>query len=304
MILTLLTGSVCGLGLFLLVRTLMPARPGAAAQVARIDAMRTATGTASQATPSQQRGRSSALEERIGPKMAALYASQGWQLRAIRKDLAILDRSMESFLAQKVMFSAAGLLLGPAVAFLVYLAGLTTSAATPLWLTLIFIIACFFAPDQEVRTQARERRKEFQRALATYLTLVHLNLAGGAGLPEALKATSEVSDIWPMVRIRRALDEARLTGAHAWEAPGRLGEEIGVADLVDLTATLSLVAEDGARVRASLAARAETLRKRELADLEGAAAARSQSMLVAQLLLCFGFLIFLGYPALTRVMAL
>ena len=44
------------------------------------------------------------------------------------------------------------------------------------------------------------------------------------------------------------------------------------------------------------------MRKRELADAEGRAAARSQSMLIAQLLLCVGFLLFLTYPAGARVL--
>jgi hypothetical protein len=49
-------------------------------------------------------------------------------------------------------------------------------------------------------------------------------------------------------------------------------------------------------------ARAASLRRSELADAEGRAQARSQSMLVAQLLLAVGFLIFLIYPAITRVL--
>jgi hypothetical protein len=44
------------------------------------------------------------------------------------------------------------------------------------------------------------------------------------------------------------------------------------------------------------------MRRKELADTEGRAAARSQSMLVAQLLLCVGFLLFLMYPAIAKVL--
>jgi hypothetical protein len=42
---------------------------------------------------------------------------------------------------------------------------------------------------------------------------------------------------------------------------------------------------------------ATSLRRRELADQQGEAGERSQSMLVAQMLLCLAFLIFLMYPA-------
>ncbi|MFD6726353.1 type II secretion system protein, partial [Streptomyces sp. NPDC060131] len=46
---------------------------------------------------------------------------------------------------------------------------------------------------------------------------------------------------------------------------------------------------------------AETMRHRELSEIEGSAGEKSQSMLVAQLLLCAGFLVFLIYPAAMRV---
>jgi hypothetical protein len=74
-----------------------------------------------------------------------------------------------------------------------------------------------------------------------------------------------------------------------------------VDELRDLAAALELVADDGAKIRASLSARAATLRSRELAEVEGKAGERSQSMLVAQLLLCAGFMVFLAYPAVIRV---
>ena len=57
------------------------------------------------------------------------------------------------------------------------------------------------------------------------------------------------------------------------------------------------MAEDGAKVRESLTARAVSLRRRELADLEGQAGEKSQSMLVAQMVLAGAFLVFLMYPA-------
>ncbi len=46
------------------------------------------------------------------------------------------------------------------------------------------------------------------------------------------------------------------------------------------------------------------MRQRELADVEGQAGERSQSMLVAQLLLCVGFLVFLIFPAVSEIIGL
>ncbi|MFG2845955.1 type II secretion system F family protein [Kitasatospora sp. NPDC048296] len=300
MIWPLLAGAVCGLGLYLLIRALLPSRPGAVATVARIDALRS-TSTQPAAAPTVLGGTQDRALARIGPGVAAFYAKQGWRLARLRPDLALVEKPLDTFLAQKVLYSAAGLLLGPLLAVVLWMAGVTSSVLAPMWLTLLLVAGCFFAPDLEVRSEAKEKRREFTRVVSVYLTLVHLSLSGGSGLPEALKSTAEASDAWPMRRIRWALQEARVKGQPYWSAPGRLGEEIGVPELVDLTSTVALVAEDGAKVRMSLRTRAETLRKRELAELEGAAAAKSQSMLVAQLLLCFGFLIFLIYPALTLI---
>ncbi|MFG1823077.1 type II secretion system protein [Microbispora bryophytorum] len=107
---------------------------------------------------------------------------------------------------------------------------------------------------------------------------------------------------WAMERIREALANARIVGITPWQALGRLGDEINVDELRDLSAALGLVADDGAKVRASLTARAATLRRRELAEVEGKAGERSQSMLVAQLLLCAGFVIFLSFPAAMKML--
>jgi hypothetical protein len=96
-----------------------------------------------------------------------------------------------------------------------------------------------------------------------------MNLSGGRGVPEALMAASEIGDGWAFWRIRDALANARITGQTPWQALGVLGEEVQVSELKDLSAALSLVAEDGAKVRESLTARAVSLRRRELADLEG-----------------------------------
>jgi tight adherence protein C len=114
-------------------------------------------------------------------------------------------------------------------------------------------------------------------------------------------AASETGTGWAMWRIRDALTSARITGQTPWQALGALGEEVRIDELRDLSAALSLVAEDGAKVRESLATRAASLRRRELAELQGQAGERSQSMLVAQMLLAAAFLIFLIYPA-VRVM--
>ena len=159
-------------------------------------------------------------------------------------------------------------------------------------------------PTLQLQGNAKERRRDFRHVVSSFLDLVSMNLAGGRGVPEALQSAVSLSNGWAMVRIRETLQNARLQGVTPWSALGDLGEEMGVEELRDLAAALALVAEDGAKVRESLSARAQSMRQRELADAEGRAAQNSQSMLIAQLLLCVGFLLFLIYPPVARILGL
>jgi len=239
----------------------------------------------------------------LGIELNAFYLRQGWQIRSLRADLAILDRSVEGFLATKVLLAAVGAVFGPFLFLALWEIGVRLAITVPVWLALLFAATFFFLPDLEIRSQAREKRRDFRRVLGAYLDLVAMNLAGGRGLPEALMTAAEISDGWALRRIRNTLTDARVTGISQWTGLSRLGDELDIDELKDLGAALALVAEDGAKVRESLAARAETMRHRELAEIEGSAGAKSQSMLIAQMLLCAGFMVFLMYPAVSRVMS-
>lgn len=294
----ILVGAIFGLGLFVVVWALIPHRLGAAAQVARIDALRS-LGQFGAPAPA-----AASAKERLGARIAEFYARQGWEMPSVRADLAILERSWQQFLTTKVGLGAAGFLFGPLVFGAAQLLGLHLTPIVPLWLALTFGGLFFILPDLEVRREATAKRDAMRRVVGAYLDLVSMNLAGGRGLPEALMSAAEIGDSWALRRIRDCLTDARLTGVPQWTALGRLGTDLGLKELTDLGAALTLVADDGAKVRSSLASRAETMRHRELAEMEGKAGARSQSMLVAQLLLCTGFMIFILYPAVTQIFQL
>ncbi|MEV7344047.1 type II secretion system F family protein [Streptomyces sp. NPDC093544] len=302
--LPIVIGAVLGLGVYALVRALMPSKRSAVAQVARIDAMR-ARGAAYESAhhggTGKDAGRLGSARARVGVRVSEFYLQQGWELRSLRADLAVLDRSWENFLATKVLLAAGGVFFGPLLFAVVWTIGFSRSPIIPVWLALVFAVVFFFLPDLEVRRDAADKRRDLRRVIGAYLDLVSMSLAGGRGLPEALMAAAEISDGWATRRIRSALADARITGVSQWQALGSLGEELGVEELKDLSASLALVADDGAKVRESLASRAETMRHRELSEIEGSAGEKSQSMLVAQLLLCAGFLVFLIFPAAMRV---
>ena len=77
---------------------------------------------------------------------------------------------------------------------------------------------------------------------------------------------------------------------------------MGIGELRDLGTLVRLVAGTAPWVRATLTARAATMRRRELADAEGRAGEQEQSMRLAQVLIGFGFITFISYPAIVAVL--
>jgi len=288
-----LAGSLAGLGLFLLGLALHPPRPRLARRLAAFDAARRG---ANGHWDGPRDVPADGLRWRLGRWLARLCAEQGWEFSSLRKNLSLAGTPFEIYLATKVLLGVLGFVLGPVLGLLAGLLGLNVPVWIQAWLGVVLGVAFSFLPDLEIRQKASKRRRDFRHAIGSFLDLFAMNLAGGRGVPEALMTASDVGTGWAFWRIRDALASARITGQTPWHALGVLGEEVGVDELRDLSAALSLVAEDGAKVRESLVARAESLRRRELTDLEGQAGERSQSMLVAQLMLCAGFLLFLVFP--------
>lgn len=296
----LLAGAVAGLGVLLLVLVLMPPGTSAAGALARLDAARSARRVE---TLVDDTGRSShGWSRRLGRRTGDVLGGWGVDLGRLRSDLSLLGRNTDTFLAWSVLAAVAGFLLPLAVAAELMVLGIRVGGAVPLLVSLVCAAIAATLPLASVRAKAAERRRDFRHVVGSFLDLVAMSLAGGRGVPEALQGASELSDGWAMVRIRDTLGAARLRGETPWAALGTLGDEVRVEELRDLAAALSLVAEDGAKVRDSLSARAGSMRRRELAESEGKAGEASQSMLVAQLLLSLGFLIFLIYPALMKVL--
>ena len=294
-----LTGALVGTGLLVLYYALRPARPSLAVLLARLEAPRD---PASQSISAAIRAEGlPEWRRRLGGRVDAALRGRGITLGAARSDLAVLGRSMEGFLATTAILAALGLALGPVVVAALVAVGVGVGAVLPLGLSLACMAGFGLVPFITLRQEASVRRRDFRHAVGSFLDLVAMNLAGGRGVPESLTAAAQIGGGWPFARIRDTLAFARLQGLTPWAALGRLGDELMIDELRDLSAALTLVADDGAKVRQSLTARAATLRRRELSETEGKAAERSQSMLVAQLVVCMGFLLFLAYPAIYNI---
>jgi tight adherence protein C len=297
LIYSLIAGSFVGLGLLVMVFALRPARRSISGALAELDATRAPAAISAAFAREGLNG----WRGTVGTSLNQALASRGIVMTSTRSDLAVMGRSMEGFLASTVLLAVCGLVFGPIAVGLLYVIGLKAGPALPLALGVICAVFAAALPTVELRSQAAKRRRDFRHAVGAFLDLVSMNLAGGRGVPEALSMASQIGGGWPFARLRDTLAFARLQGLTPWAALGRLGDELDIEELRDLSAALTLVADDGAKIRSSLSARAATLRRRELAEAEGKAGERSQSMLIAQLLICFGFLLFLAYPAVYNI---
>lgn len=295
-------GAGAGLGLLLLALALCPPRPTLAASLARLDAAaRTPRRTAAPDTTGS--AMQQLLVRRAGRPLSVAFVDRGWLPAGVRSDLAVIGQEPASFFAVKAACAVAGLAVGPLLAGLLALAGVGASVLLPAWVALLFAGLLFTAPDMVVRRRAQDLRRDFRAAVGSYLDLVAMKMASGAGLSEALRDAAAIGGDGPFARIRGALEDARTDGLTPAAALGQLGDELSLPDLRELSAGLSLVAASGAQAEESLRAKAASLRERELSAAAGDANARSQSMLVAQVVLALGFLVFIGYPALVKVLA-
>jgi Flp pilus assembly protein TadB len=216
------------------------------------------------------------------------------------QQLALAGRSSEAWARDKIVGAAAGFavpimvwmsLAASGVLLPPVMAGLAVAAGVGGWLL----------PDLKLRDEVARRRKAFQYALSAYLDLVNVILAGGAGIQTALVAAAQAGDGWAFAELRLALDRAERINQPLWTAFDDLGTELGVTELRDLASSLGLAGTQGARVRASLAVKADTLRARQIAETEAAAEATTERMNLPTAVLLLGFLVFIVFPAVTAI---
>jgi Flp pilus assembly protein TadB len=185
---------------------------------------------------------------------------------------------------------------------LLLLGGAKIGFIVPLWVSLVLMVGGFILPDLGIRADAGRRRRDFRHALGSFLDLVVVALAGGGGVETALTDAASIGGGWAFAHLRRSLDEARLARLTPWAGLGRLGNELGISELSELAASVSLAGTEGAKVRASLAAKAVSLRTHELAEAETADQAATERMSLPIVMLFAGFLFFIGFPAVERVL--
>lgn len=253
-------------------------------------------------TSSTEQAAPSGWSHKLGAPGIPLLSALGLPTRRTRRRLAACDRDVPGYLSQKAAMAALALTAPPLIGAVLAALGLSFSPVFAVLVWAVFVVVLWMAPDLEARDQAKERSEQMRHTVAAVCDLIVISLAGGAGVTGALDDATRASDTWAMRRIRTALYTATIQHQPAWTALEELGERYEVSAATELAASLRLAGADGARVRASLSAKATTLRTQHLAELEADAQSATERMSLPTVLLFAGFLILIGYPALHLIL--
>jgi Flp pilus assembly protein TadB len=249
--------------------------------------------------------------ERDRSDAGVLDAGSRWQRLAVRvggrsstrlrADLEVTERSA----VQHAIDRCSTALLLTALPLVVLLGVAMTGVRLPVALVLAAAVVGaplgWWACDASLARAAARARREFRRALATYLDLVVTLIVGGAGVETALADASVVGAGAAFRQVRGALAAAQERREPPWRALGRLGGRLGVGGLTELAAAVTLAGENGASVSDSLAVKADALRARELDDERAAAERASEAMSLPVVAMGLGFVVLVMFPALVRL---
>ena len=154
-------------------------------------------------------------------------------------------------------------------------------------------------PSRQVAARATQARAQFSAALTAFLALVGLERQARGSPTEALEEASRISGAWPFRMIHAELIRSELAGQPPWDGLRELGERVGVGELTNL-ADIVAAAADGAAVFETLLAEARNLRNAELAEQQTKAGVVGEQLSLPAIVLAFGFIMLVLYPALTR----
>ena len=223
-------------------------------------------------------------------------------LQASENDLSILNikdsthhADISRALAVSVVVSVA--LVG--IAFTQPISG----ALALLFLVPALAVSIARGPQRRIQKAAQEVRYQVDLATSVFLDLVNVMIAGGAGIETAVLAAAHVGDGQGFMHIRTAIMRAHSARMSYWDALEELGSKTGVSSLIEVAHTVQLAGQHGARVRASLAVKAQAIRTKNLARIESSAEQMTEKMGLPLVVLFIGFLILIGYPAFTQTMS-
>lgn len=218
-----------------------------------------------------------------------------------RADLEIMNRAAASMVIRKLAGSLCCVAAVVGAFTLFAEIGILFPIAGSIIVTTLGAVAGFVLPDQLLRSSASMRRRNFLHAFSSYLDLTNVLLAGGAGTETALVAAADAGDGWAFDEIRRALIRARSGRRSPWSELASLGKRFNLPEVIEVAGSVQLSGEHGARIRLSLTAKADSLRYRQMGEIEAQAQAATERMGIPMVMLFISFIALIGYPAVTTV---
>ncbi|MGH7267543.1 MAG: type II secretion system F family protein [Candidatus Rokuibacteriota bacterium] len=294
MTVAIVAGLFLGGGFWIAWTGLRPAPESLGAALERFDRRPTAARRTSE-DASQDR------DLRLGSFLIRAIPPLARALESSRADLRIVGRTPEEQAARVGAFMLLPLMLGPWLSLVAWVAGVNLPPILPGLVCLGGAGVGMVLPFLVLRAEANERRKSFAYALSGWCDIVVMNLASGRGVEQSMETAAAAGNGWPFAELRGALRAGYVRGEPPWEALTHLGEQLRINDLAELASTVAMAGEEGAAVRETVAAKAQTIRQRITADNESEAAAKTERMTLPTVFLAIGFLIFLGYPALAAI---
>ncbi len=276
----IILGGVFGAAVSIAVRALRPARPALADALTLLD-----------------------TTEAGAPRLSAvaLAARLGLPSARISADLVVIETDPDAYLRRLARTTAAAFASPILAAGALAVAGTGPGMLSAIVTGLALALVATHVVNASVRSAAADQRKSYRRALAVYLGLVAMKLAAGSGVEAALYRSAAAGHGREFAAIRAALHRAAVLHQTPWDALGALGARIGVPAWEQLGATAGMAGADGARVRASLAARSRALRGARQAEDEADNNTATEQMSLGIVLISLGFLIIIGYLAVAKI---
>jgi hypothetical protein len=302
-VLAAILGALMGLGLYVIFRALFRSRTAELASIGSSLLGRGVPVSMAGTDPNPRRSQPlTGFKGVVGRVGVRLLEAVGFtDVGRLNDKLRVLDRTVEQHAYEKLLAGSFGFVLPIFGGVLLAAGGIAVSPVVLLLASLVLGAGGFFYPDLPLTERVEERRRQFRHALSSYLDLVTILMAGGAGTESALEGAAEDGEGWPFVEIRGGLRRASLTRTSPWEAFEELGIELGVAELQELAASVALAGAQGAKIKQSLVAKADAMRAAQSAEIETVSEKQTEKMLVPLVVMAFGVSMFVGYGAIESI---
>ena len=221
---------------------------------------------------------------------------------SVSADLAVLDKTTDEYAATRLTLVAFLAVMPVLFALLTGAAGMLSWS--PIAVIVIAVVGAGFGLVMSravLSSQAAQRRRSFAVELSQFLDVVALQVAGSAGIDDALRRGAAGATSPGIRQIRRALDRARMRNESPWDCLEGLADRIRVPELDELVSTVRLGDDRGARIKQTLMAKADSLRATQTAEELASSEKASERMGVPVVAMFFGFLLLTIAPLLSQL---